>query len=149
MSPRATFYIAGCCYYTLRWRHNERDVVSNHRRLNGLFNCGPKKTVKLRAKGQWRWKCFHLMTSPLSVLLLPSQYLRGRSYTTLYHQKMMSSSGKMLAYCELFPQEKIQVKYYLFIQENAYANIYKMEDILFCPHSVVNTYGDKLTRYWG
>ena len=40
---------------TSRWRHNERDGVSNHRRLNGLFNRlfrrRSKKTPKLRITG--------------------------------------------------------------------------------------------------
>ena len=64
---------------TLQWRHNERDGVANHRSLdcilNRLFRRRSKKTSKLcvtglcgerwipRTKGQWRGKCFHLMTS--------------------------------------------------------------------------------------
>ena len=66
---------------TLQWCHNERDGVSNQRRLDGLLNRlfrrKSKKTSKLRVtdlcegndrwipltKGQWREKCFHLMTS--------------------------------------------------------------------------------------
>ena len=40
---------------SLRWRHNERDGVSNHRRnecfLNRLFGRRPKKTSKLRVTG--------------------------------------------------------------------------------------------------
>ena len=67
----------------LQWRHNGRDGVSNHRRLDCLLNClfGSrfKKTSKLRVtglgRGIQRWptnsphkgpvsrKCFHLMTS--------------------------------------------------------------------------------------
>ena len=67
----------------LQWRHSECDGVSNHQRLDGLLNHlfrrGSKKTPKLRVtgicegnspmtvtsptKGQWRGKCFHLMTS--------------------------------------------------------------------------------------
>ena len=39
----------------LQWRHNERDGVSNHRRLdcllNRLFRCWSKKTPKLRVTG--------------------------------------------------------------------------------------------------
>ena len=39
----------------LEWRHNERDGVSNHRRLvcllNRLFRCTSKKTSKLRVTG--------------------------------------------------------------------------------------------------
>ena len=41
--------------YTLRWRHNERDSVSNHQPhdclLNGLFRRRLKKTSKLRVTG--------------------------------------------------------------------------------------------------
>ena len=41
----------------LQWRHNERDGVSNYRRidclLNRLFGCRSKKTSKLRVTGLW------------------------------------------------------------------------------------------------
>ena len=41
--------------FTLQWRHNERDCVSNHRRLDGLLNLlfrrRSKKTSKLRVTG--------------------------------------------------------------------------------------------------
>ena len=67
----------------LQWRHNGRDSVSNNQPhdclLNHLFRRRSKKTSKLRVtavcagnspgtgefphKGQWRGKCFHLMTS--------------------------------------------------------------------------------------
>ena len=40
---------------TLQWRHNERDCVSNHRRLHCFFNCcfrwSSKKTSKPRVTG--------------------------------------------------------------------------------------------------
>ena len=69
---------------TSQWRHNERDGVSNHQPhdclLNRLFRHISKKTSKLRVtglcegnsyywpvnsrtKGQWRGKCFYMMTS--------------------------------------------------------------------------------------
>ena len=68
--------------FSLQWRHNEPDGVSNHQfhncLLNRLFRRRSKKTSKLRVtafvrgihrwpvnsptKGQWRGKCFHLMT---------------------------------------------------------------------------------------
>ena len=63
---------------SLRWRHNERDGLSNHQRndclLKRLSRRRSKKTWKLRVtglcagnssetKGQYRGKCFHLMTS--------------------------------------------------------------------------------------
>ena len=42
-------------YNSLQWHHNERHGVSNHRRLNCLFNCWSrrrsKKTSKLRVTG--------------------------------------------------------------------------------------------------
>ena len=41
----------------LQWRHNERDFVSNHRRLKCLLNCRfrwrSKKTPNLRVAGLW------------------------------------------------------------------------------------------------
>ena len=50
-------------YCTLQWRHNGRDVISNHRRLdcvlNGLFRRKSKRTSKLRVtafvRGIHRW----------------------------------------------------------------------------------------------
>ena len=66
-----------CSYHPLQRRHNERDGVSNHRRLDCLLNClfvrrKSKKTSKLRVtvlcestgdqKGPVT-KIFHLMTS--------------------------------------------------------------------------------------
>ena len=66
--------------FSLRWRHNGCDSVSNHQPrdclLSRLFRRRSKKTWKLRVtglcvgnspgprtKGQLRGKCFHLMTS--------------------------------------------------------------------------------------
>ena len=65
--------------YSLRWRQNGRDSISNHQPhdclLNRLFRRRSKKTSKLRVtglcgprwiprtNGQLRGKCFHLMTS--------------------------------------------------------------------------------------
>ena len=59
---------------TLQWRHNDRDGVSNQRRLNcllsRLFRCRSKKTSKLRvtglSEGPKRGKCLHLITSSWS-----------------------------------------------------------------------------------
>ena len=46
----------GVISLTKQWRHNERDVVSNHRRLdcllNRLFRCRSKKASKLRVTGR-------------------------------------------------------------------------------------------------
>ena len=45
------------CWSSLRWRHNERDGVSNHQPhdclLNRLFWRRSKKTSKLRVTGHW------------------------------------------------------------------------------------------------
>ena len=72
----------------LRWHHNGHDGVSNHQPheylLNCLFRRRSKKTSKPRVtgplcgeftgnrwiprtNGQWRGKCFHLMTSSCNV----------------------------------------------------------------------------------
>ena len=67
---------------TLQWRHNERDGVSNHRRLDRLLNRLSRRSKKHQSsaslafvRGIYRWsvdsltkdqlhgKCFHLMTS--------------------------------------------------------------------------------------
>ena len=74
----------GMSCYTLQWRHNGRDGVSNHQRhdclLNRLFRRRSKKTSKLRVTGLCEGnslvtgefpakmasdviQCFHLMTS--------------------------------------------------------------------------------------
>ena len=50
-------YLSNCCMhlFTLRWRHNERDSVSNHQPrdclFNRLFTRRSKKTSKLRVTG--------------------------------------------------------------------------------------------------
>ena len=53
----ATLYLVP--FITLRWRHNERDGVSNHQRLdyflNRLFRGRSKKTSKLRVTGLGLW----------------------------------------------------------------------------------------------
>ena len=65
LRPRITIFFENCAmehvalggdhYCSLQWRHNERDCVSNHRRLdcllNRLFRCRSKKTSKLRVTG--------------------------------------------------------------------------------------------------
>ena len=78
-------------YYALQWRHNERDGFSNHQPhdclLNRLFKAQIKENIKIprhwplwgeftvhrwipRTNGQWRGKCFHLMTSSCWVTYL-------------------------------------------------------------------------------
>ena len=72
----------------LQWRHNERNGVSNHQPhhclLNRLFRRRSKKNIKAprhwplcgkftgdrwipRTNGQWRGKCFRLMTSSFDI----------------------------------------------------------------------------------
>ena len=79
------------CTPILQWRRNERHGVSNHGRLDCLFNYlfrhTSKKTSKFRltglceghrwtpcTQGQWRGKCFHLMTSSFRYANLPLRY---------------------------------------------------------------------------
>ena len=78
------------CFISLQWRHDERDGVSNnqthHCLLNCLFKAQIKENIKAprhwplcgqftgdrwisRTKGQYRGKCFHLMTSSCIVQL--------------------------------------------------------------------------------
>ena len=48
-------FLTAPTFHTLQWRHNGRDGVSNHRRLdcllNRLFGCKSKKTLKVRVHG--------------------------------------------------------------------------------------------------
>ena len=76
----------------LQCRHNERDSVSNHQPpnclLNRLFKAQVRENIKAprhwslcgeftgdrwipRTKGQWRGKCFHLMTSSWISIHMP------------------------------------------------------------------------------
>ena len=81
-----------------QWHHNERDGVTNNRRLdqdcllNRLLRRQPKKTsvsssaslASVRestgnrgsplTKGQWRGACFHLITSSYSCLWVPIEF---------------------------------------------------------------------------
>ena len=100
---------------TLRWRHNERDSVSNHQPhgclLNGLLRRRSQKTSKLRVtglcvgnspgpvqrasygtKGQLRGKCFHLMTSSW----LHQVALKWAIFTQIY---WYFSLKKLVIYC--------------------------------------------------
>ena len=70
-----------CCHIPLQWRHNGRDGVSNHQPHDCLLSrLQIKENIKAprhwplggeftgdrwipRTNGQWRGKCFHLMTS--------------------------------------------------------------------------------------
>ena len=61
--------------HALQWRHNGRDGVSNHQFTEPFIQVQIKESIKgprhwpscprwiPRTKGQWRGKCFHLMTS--------------------------------------------------------------------------------------
>ena len=52
-------YVFIVCGIPLHWHHYERDGISNHRRLNCLFNCllrrRSKKTSKIRVTGLYEW----------------------------------------------------------------------------------------------
>ena len=67
-----------CASKSLQWRHNEHNGVSNHQRhdclLDRFSGAGQRKQQSSASlaprhwplsptKGQWRGKCFHLMTS--------------------------------------------------------------------------------------
>ena len=63
---------------TLHWRHNERDGVSKHRRLdwllNRLFRRRSKKTSKLRVTGLWEgnsWPVNSSYKGPVTRKMLP------------------------------------------------------------------------------
>ena len=68
-----------CIYHwTLQWRHNERDGVSNHRRLHVLLNRLFRCESNINAPHHWplggeftgdREKCFHVMTSSIKIFL--------------------------------------------------------------------------------
>ena len=98
---------------TLQWRHNERDDVSypwpHDCLLNGLFKAQIKENIKAPrhwplwgeftcdrwipgTKGQWRGKCFHLMTSSLNILVnwfryWPAVGCNGLKRRRRYHDK--------------------------------------------------------------
>ena len=108
----------------LRWRHNEHGGVSNYQPcdclLNDLFRCRSKKTLAFvrewtsdrwipRTKGQWRGKCFHLMTSSCD------------------------HNGSEAGIC----RGNYKRNSYSFIQENAFANVVnKLSAILSRPQCV-------------
>ena len=93
--------------YTLQWRHNGRDSISNHQPhgclLNRLFRRRSKKTSKLRVtgllcgeftgdrwiprtNGQLRGNCFHLITS---------SWTESR-YNTIWRNMTRSLSSQLL-----------------------------------------------------
>ena len=52
---------------TLQWCHNKCDAVSNYRRLDCLLNRLFRRRSKKTSNGQKRGKCFHLITSRISL----------------------------------------------------------------------------------
>ena len=44
-----------CVYVSLQWRHNERDCVWNHRRLNCLLNCYFRRRSQQNIKAPPHW----------------------------------------------------------------------------------------------
>ena len=44
-----------CVYVSLQWRHNERDGVWNHRRLNCLLNCYFRRRSQQNIKAPPHW----------------------------------------------------------------------------------------------
>ena len=99
------------------WRHNDHDGVSNHQPydylLNHLFGHKSKKTSKLRVtglragpvnsphKGQWRGKCFHLMTSSCSQFTQTRTFLL-LSYTVCLNELKCILFGNLI--CVLITQ---------------------------------------------
>ena len=74
--------------YTLQWRHNESDGVSNHqprdRLLNLLFKRKSKKTSKLGITGLWAWNSpmtgeFHAQRAS-DPEIFPNIYGEGKFY---------------------------------------------------------------------
>ena len=87
---------------TLQWRHNQRESVSNHRRLDlfaqPFIRVQIKENIKAprhwplwggftgdwwipSTKGQQRGKCFYLMTSSWASRMAANVWLVGRCYT--------------------------------------------------------------------
>ena len=90
-------------FASLQWRHNEGDGVWNHKPHdclpNRLFKAKIKENIKAlrywpflgeftghrwipRSKGQWRGKCFHLMTSSCNVTTTVCNVSLFESYPT-------------------------------------------------------------------
>ena len=107
-------------YPSLRWRHNERDSVSNHQPhdclLNRIFRRRSKEIIKAprhwplcgeftgdrwipRTNDQLRGKCFHLMTSSwwwIYVITAPRNGI-------IWWRNQMEIFSALLALCEKNP----------------------------------------------
>ena len=124
--------------HRLHWRHNDHDGVSNHQPhgclLNRLFGRRSKKSSASlafvrgihrdrwipRTKGQLRGKCFHLMTSSWSEVILglyslkgPSSYLKiswsfeaARSVFRLYNHSEIWPAPRQQRYRDAFESSK-------------------------------------------
>ena len=88
---------------TLRWRHNERDSVSNHQLHDCLlivYSDADKEIIKAprhwplcgeftgdrwipRTNGQLRGKCFHLMTSSWNILAVEGLVMKEPAFKAL------------------------------------------------------------------
>ena len=80
---------------TLRWRHNERDGVSNHHRLDGLrnllFRRRSKKTSKFRVTGLW------VRNSPVTGEFLSSNASNAENVSIwCHHGKMIPCLANLI-----------------------------------------------------
>ena len=86
-------------WFTLRWRHNGRDGVSNHQPhdclLNRLFSCKLNKTSKLRVTG------LCVGTSPVTCEF-PAQRASNAENVTIWWRHHESEYGRCLPLCKYF-----------------------------------------------
>ena len=108
---------------SLQWRHNEHDGVLNHQPheclLNRLFKAQIKENIKAprhwplwgeftghpwipRTKGQWRGKCFHLMTSSCFSDKCHRLYLPRPGYGRLHLPAIPALLIRISSLCSLF-----------------------------------------------
>ena len=80
--------------FSLQWRHNEHDGVSNHHRphclLNRLFRRRSRKTSKLRVTGlyagNYRWPVNSSHKRPVTRKMFPfDDVIMYKKYSTKYH----------------------------------------------------------------
>ena len=105
--------------YSLRWRQNGRDSVSNHQPhdylLNRLFRRRPEKNIKAprhwplcgditadrwipRTNGQWRGKCFHLMMSSC----IQSMLVQGVTGPQQWGTRKKSNGSSQIHTCDQY-----------------------------------------------
>ena len=113
--------------FTLQWRHNERDGVSNHWRLDCLLRRGSKTTPKLNVTGFWEGN------SPVSGDF-PAQRASNAENVSIWrhhHSLRMFSLQR-----EHFWMKLIQYKAYSFsnvdIDDMMLGRSYSAEDALIC-----------------